>query len=88
MEVHYFKRPQHYGLFNYYRVVGGPGKNKQGYQEMISFLADTPLIVVERNEDSNGLTGTWCTHEVGIPITKEEWDEAYKLATEGDFDIK
>lgn len=44
------------------------------------------MIVVESNADSNGLTGTWCTHEVGTPITKEEWEEAYELATEGDFD--
>ena len=54
---------------------------------MISFMGDIPHIIVERNADGNGLTGTWCTYEVGTPITKEEWVEVYKLATDSNFRI-
>lgn len=89
MEVHYFKRHQDYCLYHYYKVHGsGDKKKRDGYQEVINFLNDTPMIFTEHDSDSNGLTGTWCTHEVGIPITKEEYMEAYKLATEGNFDIR
>ena len=88
MKVHYFKRLQKYGIYHYYKVYGSGDKIKRnGYQEVINFLNPDPIISTEHDSDSNGLTGTWCTIKVGIPITKQDWDEAYKLATEGDFKI-
>lgn len=33
------------------------------------------------------LIGTWCTYEVGEPPTKEEYEKAYKIATEGESRI-
>lgn len=90
MEVHYFKRLQHYGLYHYYKVYGGRGKTKDGYQEVINFLNENPIIYVEKNyeSDPSGIEGTWSTFETGEPITKEVWEEAYQIATEGDFDIR
>ena len=80
----WFKRHQENGIYHYYEVYGGPGKTKDGYQVMINFLNDAPIILVEHNyvRDSSGLTGTWCTYEVGIPITEEEYFQAYQRAIE------
>lgn len=89
METYYFKRPQRDGIYHYYKVHGtGDKKKRNGHQEVINFLNDTPMIFTEHDEASNGLTGTWCTFEVGEPITKEEYQEAYKRATAGEFDIR
>lgn len=89
MEIAYFKRLQRDNIYHYYRVFGGPGKTREGYQEVLNFLNSKPIISVERNyvDDPSGLTGTWCQYEVGEPISKEEYEQAYKLATEGDFKI-
>lgn len=86
MEVAYFKVHQENNIYHYYKVVGGPGKTKNGFQEVINFLNDTPIISIEHN-DISSLTGTWCQYEVGVRITKEEYEQAYTLATEGDFEI-
>jgi len=95
MEIAYFKRHQGQGIYNYYKVYGGKGKTQNGYQEIINFLNEKPLIVIEHNfpydpENPNKpfeLTGTWDTYEVGIPISKEEYEQAYKKATESNFDV-
>lgn len=42
--------------------------------------------MIEHNVVSS-LTGTWCQYEFGQPISKQEYEEAYKLATEGEFEI-
>ena len=86
MEIAYFKRPQRDKIYHYYKVFGGPGKTKEGYQEVINFLNDTPIISIEHNNNKD-LTGTWCQYEVGEPINKEEYEEAYNLATERTFKI-
>ena len=52
-----------------------------------NFLNPDPIITTEHDSDSNGITGTWCSIKAGIPINKQDWDEAYQLATEGDFKI-
>jgi|GEM_PF-5394006 len=70
----------------YYKVSGGPGRTKDGYQEVINFLNDIPIICLEIN-DLNDCTGTWCTYEVGIPISKEEYQEAFNKATNDKFTI-
>ena len=41
-----------------------------------------PEIFTEHESDSNGLTGKWETIKEGIPMTIEEWKEAYRLPTE------
>lgn len=95
METAYFKRKQSEEIFNYYKVVGGRGKTKHGYQEVINFLNDKPIIYIEHNmpydpkapDKPFELTGTWDTYEVGIPISKEDYDNAYRLATCKDFNI-
>lgn len=89
MKIAYFKRRQKETTYHYYKVVGGSGKTKNGYQEVLNFLNDTPIVTIEHNYvcDPSGLTGTWCQYEVGEPISKEEYEEAYKLATEGEFKI-
>jgi hypothetical protein len=86
----YFKRHQRNGLYHYYHVSGGSGKDKKGYQEVINFLNPIPIIYIERNyeNDPSGLTGTWCTYEVGEPISREEYAAAYKKATAVKFKIK
>ena len=84
MEIAYFKRPQVEHTYIYIKVVGGPGKTENGYQEVISFLNEEPIISIEHN-DTSSLIGTWCTYEVGELITKDEYKEVYKLATEVDF---
>src|SRR4051794_10851014 len=84
--VHYFKRRQRGDIYHYYEVHGGPGKTKNGYQVVINFLNDFPIISVEHNyqSDPSGLTGTWCQFEVGIPITKEEYEAAFRIAINND----
>jgi hypothetical protein len=82
VQIAWFKRPQENGIYHYYEVHGGAGKTKEGYQVVINFLNDVPIIQVEHN-DSSGLTsliGTWCTYEVGIPISEEEYRKAYEQA--------
>jgi hypothetical protein len=32
MEIAYFKRLQRDKIYHYYKVMGGPGKTKNGYQ--------------------------------------------------------
>lgn len=72
------------------------GKTKEGYQEVINFLNEKPIVSIEHNlpydpsmpDKSFELTGTWCTYEVGIPITEEEYVKAYKKATNDEFSIK
>jgi hypothetical protein len=63
------------GKYHYYEVHGGSGKIKEGYQIVVNFLNDCPIIQMEYNyhRDSTGLSGTWCTYEVGIPISQEEY---------------
>lgn len=81
--------------YNYYKVFGGPGKTYNGYQEVVVFLNDKPIISVEHNDPFDPLNtnkpfeliGTWDTYEVGIPISKAEYELAYKKATEQDFNI-
>jgi hypothetical protein len=86
--VAYFKRPQRDGIYHYYKVYGGPGKTRDGYQEVINFLNEKPMLFIEHNYTAdNGLTGTWCTYEVGEPITEDEYQQAYERATGGDFTI-
>lgn len=93
METAYFKRPQGPGNFHYYKVFGGPGKTAHGYQEVVNFLGPEPMIAVEHNhpydpknpDEPFSLTGTWCTYEVGIPISKQEYREAYQRATAMEF---
>lgn len=87
MEVAYFKRHQEDDIYNFYKVVGGPGKTEHGYQEVLNFLNEKPIIIVEHNDVSK-LTGTWCQYEVGEPISKHEYEDAYKKAVEGEFMIE
>lgn len=84
--IHYFKKKQEENIYNFYKVYGGSGHTENGYQEVVCFLNHEPIIFVEHNE-AGSLTGTWCTHEVGIPISKEEYLLAFKKATAGHFDI-
>jgi hypothetical protein len=88
--VHYFKKFQRDGIFHYYKVFGGPGKTKDGYQEVINFLNPVPSIYIERNyeSDPDGIAGTWITFEFGIPISREEYQQAFNKATAGEFKIK
>ncbi|MES2062555.1 MAG: hypothetical protein V4456_11585 [Bacteroidota bacterium] len=96
MEIAYFKREQRPGVFHFYKVYGGPGKTKDGYQEVINFLNEKPIISVEHNlpfdrnkpDEPFELTGTWCQYEVGVPISEAEYLEAYKKATTDDFALK
>lgn len=85
-QIDYFKREQRKGIYHYYKVSGGPGRTKDGYQEVINFLNDIPIICIEIN-DLNDCTGTWCTYEVGIPISKEEYQVAFNKATNDKFTI-
>jgi hypothetical protein len=80
--IHYFKRPQRDGIYHFYEVYGGPGKTQKGKQIVINFLNEEPIIAVEHNyvHDLSGLTGTWCTFEVGIPISREEYLVAFNQA--------
>lgn len=87
MQIDYFKRLQTGKIYHYYKVVGGPGRTKKGFQEVLNFLNDKPLIYIEHN-DISSLTGTWCTYEVGEPISRQEYEEAYKIAIEGEFEVR
>jgi hypothetical protein len=88
MPVAYFKRLQGDNIYNYYKVYGGPGKTRDGYQEVISFLDPKPTIYIDHNYTANdGLSSTWQTFEAGEPINQNEYEEAYARATEGDFTI-
>ena len=97
MEIAFFKRLQHDNVFHYYKVFGGPGKTVDGYQEVINFLNEKPIISIEHNlpfdknkpEQHFEITGTWCTYEVGMQITEQEYIEAFKKATTNtDFSIR
>ncbi|MEM6338393.1 MAG: hypothetical protein AAF673_00495 [Pseudomonadota bacterium] len=85
----YFKRYQRDSIYHYIKVVGGPGRTKDGFQEVINFLNNTPIINLQINyeADPSGLTGSWCNWEIGERITKSEYDEAYKRATSGRYKI-
>lgn len=95
MEIAYFKRHQRDNIYHYYKVFGGAGKTKEGYQEVLNFLNEKPIVAIEHNlpydpstpDKPFELTGTWCTYEVGIPIPEEEYIEAYKKATKNEFSI-
>lgn len=78
----WFKRHQENGIYHYFEVYDGDGKTRDGYQVVLNFLNDVPIIQVEHNYDidPSGLTGTWCTYEVGIPISEDEYQEAYQKA--------
>ncbi len=89
IRVDYFKRHQRDGIYHYIKVVGGPGKTWDGYQEEINFLNEVPIIQLIQNYvcDPSGLTGTWCSFEVGEPISKAEYQQAYEMATSGEFAV-
>jgi len=36
MQVDYFKRHQRDGIYHFIKVVGGPSKTRDGYQEVIT----------------------------------------------------
>jgi hypothetical protein len=86
MQIDYFKREQEKGIYNYVRVVGGPGKTPMGYQETICFLNEEPLIIYEAN-DLTKLVGTWCNFEVAEPIEESEYKAAFMRATENEFAV-
>lgn len=44
MEIAFFKIQQRGDIFHYYKVFGGNGKTKDGYQEVINFLNDQPIM--------------------------------------------
>lgn len=95
MQIDYFKLHQRDGIYHFYKVFGGRGKTKNGYQEVINFLNDIPIISVRYNmlydpkhpDKPWEPLGTWDTYEVGIQITKDEYDLAFKKATEDNFTI-
>lgn len=94
-EIAFFKRHQEGEVFHYYKVFGGDGKTRDGYQEVINFLNDQPIISIEHNhpfdpsdpERKFNLTGTWCTYEVGISISEQEYQQAYQKAVANKFVI-
>lgn len=78
--IHYFKRYQTKGKYNYYQVHGGKVlRGNTGYQIVVCFLNKVPAIAVEHNYYDNG-RGTWDTFEVGEPITEAEYKAAYDKA--------
>ena len=87
--IDYFKRYQRDGIFRYMKVFGGSGKTINGYQEVLNFLNENPIIHIEKNYecDPSGLTGTWCNWEASEKISKSEYDEAYQKATSGEFKV-
>lgn len=87
METAYFKRHQENGIYHYFKVFGGGVKNGDGYQEVLNFLGEQPMLSVEHNSPFS-LTGTWCTYEVGIPISEAEYQQAYQSAIAADFVIR
>ena len=82
IERAWFKQYQRDGIYHYIEVVGGRGKTKDGYQVVINFLNETPIIETRHNfvNDPSGLTGTWCRYEVSEPITEEEFQGAMDRA--------
>lgn len=95
-EIAFFKRHQECGTFHYYKVFGGDGKTKDGYKEVINFLSNQPIISLDHNypfdpsdpERIFNLTGTWCTYEVGMPISEQEYQQAYQEAVANEFAIR
>ncbi|MEM6737219.1 MAG: hypothetical protein AAF620_14235 [Bacteroidota bacterium] len=87
--VDYFKRFQRDKIYRYMKVFGGPGKTINGYQEVLNFLNDDPIIHIERNyeKDPYGLTGTWCNWEASEMISEDEYNKAYQRVTSGVFKI-
>ena len=85
----FFRRHQGDNIYRYTKVYGGPGKTKEGYQEVLNFLNPEPIISIERNyiSDASGLTGTWCNYEVAEQISEQEYNEAFKRATAGHFQV-
>lgn len=82
VQPQYFKRHQRYGTYNYYEVHCNETKRcNTGYQIVVCFLNDYPMISVEHNSKENG-TGTWDTLEVGEPILAEEFKAVYDIALE------
>lgn len=53
MKADYFKRHQRDDIYHFIKVVGGPGKTKNGYQEVINFLNYTPIVRVEKNYETD-----------------------------------
>jgi hypothetical protein len=88
-DVQYFRRPQRNGIQHYYQVYGGPGKTEHGYQIVVNFLNDHPIIAIEQNciDGRFSVTGTWDTFETGERITKEEFMVAFRKAS-GDPNVK
>ncbi len=78
----WFKHYQRDGIYHYVEVVGGPGKTKNGYQIVVNFLNDIPMLETWHNfkDDPSGLTGTWCRYEVSTPISEDEFQEALQRA--------
>ncbi|WP_373512585.1 hypothetical protein [Persicitalea sp.] len=95
-EIAFFKRHQEDGIFHHYKVLGGDGKTRHGYQEVINFLDREPIISIEHNHPYDpvnprkpfNLTGTWCTYEVGVPISEQEYQQAYQKAVANEFVIR
>ena len=79
----WFKRYQRDGIYNFYEVVGGPGKPTGGYLIAVHLLSKPPSITVQHNfeHDRSGLTGTWCHYEASEEITEAEFREAFDQAT-------
>ena len=82
MEKTWFKKHQRAGIFHYYEVYGGAGRTENGYQVVVNFLNDFPIICTEHNYQSDpyGISGTWLTYAEGIPIAEEEYKQAYQQA--------
>ena len=78
----WFRRYQRDGIYNFYEVVGGPGRTPDGYLTAVHFLSDPPAITVQHNfeHDLSGLTGTWCHYEASEEITEAEYREAFNRA--------
>lgn len=78
----WFRRYQRDGIYNFYEVIGGPGKTQNGYLTAVRFLSDPPAVSVEHNleHDPSGLTGTWCHYEASEEITEAEYKAAFDRA--------
>jgi len=78
----WFKRYQRGKIYNYYEVVGGPGKTPNGYVIAVQFLSAPPRITVQHNfeHDRSGLTGSWCHYEASERISESEYLEALNRA--------
>ncbi|WP_420460088.1 hypothetical protein [Neolewinella sp.] len=78
----WFRCHQRHGVYNFYEVIGGPGKTKDGYLTAIHFLSSPPQITVQHNyeHDRSGLTGTWCHYEASEEITEAAFTEALDRA--------